>query len=299
MKPTRLVVIAIAAVVALNVLVAVLDWFFREPSGPASSSFATTPDGLAAYASLLEELGHPVERLRRPLDEVRPDIDATVVVLDPAAISPAAAAALGGFAGRGGHVVAGGKAPLWLDDALPNAPEWSDDGVTRALPVADVPATDGVGQVRAAGEGSWAEAGTGEVVLAGEGDALLVAVEHGDGRFSLLADASPLQNRLLDDADNAAFGLALAGEGRRPVVFVESVHGYGVGTGLGALPERWRWTAAGLAVAVALWLWAKARRLGPAEETARALPPPRRAYVEALAATLARAQSGSGKGASK
>ena len=36
----------------------------------------------------------------------------------------------------------------------------------------------------------------------------------GRGRALLLADAAPLQNRLLGRADNAALGLALAGAGR-------------------------------------------------------------------------------------
>ena len=43
----------------------------------------------------------------------------------------------------------------------------------------------------------------------------------GRGRIVLLADASPLQNRLLDQADNAALGLALAGPSRPPVLFAE------------------------------------------------------------------------------
>ncbi len=35
-------------------------------------------------------------------------------------------------------------------------------------------------------------------------------------------------------------------------------------------------------------MWAKGRRLGPAEEVERELPPPRRVYVDAIAASLAR-----------
>ena len=45
---------------------------------------------------------------------------------------------------------------------------------------------------------------------------------------------------------------------------------------------------AGLGLAAAVWLWARSRRLGPPEDETRPLPPPRRAYVDALAGTLAR-----------
>jgi hypothetical protein len=107
----------------------------------------------------------------------------------------------------------------------------------------------------------------------------------------LLARSSPLQNRLLGRADNAALGLALAGEAGRPVVFVETVHGYGLASGLAAIPDRWLWVLGGLLVAALTWMLARGRRLGPPERERRELPPPRRAYVEALGAALARTRS--------
>ena len=103
----------------------------------------------------------------------------------------------------------------------------------------------------------------------------------------LLADAAPLYNDALARADNAAFALAAAGGADRPVVFLETVHGYGEATGLAALPARAVWVLAGLALAALALVWSMARRLGPAEDEARALAPPRRDYVEALAAALA------------
>jgi hypothetical protein len=51
---------------------------------------------------------------------------------------------------------------------------------------------------------------------------------------------------------------------------------------------RWKFALAGLALAVIVWMLAVGRRLGPPEPAARDLPPPRRAYVEALTTTLAR-----------
>src|SRR5207249_7350779 len=102
----------------------------------------------------------------------------------------------------------------------------------------------------------------------------------GRGRVALLADASPLQNRFLGEADDAALGLALAGPRKRPVAFVESVHGYGRASGVRAIPTSWRWALGGLVLAALVLIWARGRRLGPAERTTRDLPPPRRDYVD-------------------
>jgi hypothetical protein len=107
--------------------------------------------------------------------------------------------------------------------------------------------------------------------------------------MALLADTSPLQNRLLGDADNAALALALSGRG--PLTFVESVHGYGPARGLAALPARFGWALIGLALAALVFMAARCRRLGPPEPERRDLPPPRRAYVDALAATMARGKA--------
>ena len=102
----------------------------------------------------------------------------------------------------------------------------------------------------------------------------------------LLAEATPLANAQLARADNAAFGLAIAGAEGRPVAFLETVHGYGEASGLAALPARALWVLAGLALAALALVWSMARRLGPAEDEAVALAPPRRDYVEAVAAGL-------------
>jgi hypothetical protein len=124
-------------------------------------------------------------------------------------------------------------------------------------------------------------------VLGARGLVMAATAVAGQGRVIALADPSPLQNRLLDEADNAALGLNLA-EAGRAVWFLEGPHGYGQGEGLAALPQRWRLTLAGLGLAAAVWLLARSRRLGPPEAESRPLPPPRRAYVDAMAGTLAR-----------
>ena len=120
-------------------------------------------------------------------------------------------------------------------------------------------------------------------MLATPAGAVVAVAQLGAGRAVLLADASPLHNRALARADSAAFGLAAAGAARRPVAFLETVHGYGEATGLAALPARALWAIAGLALAALALVWSMARRLGPPEDEARALAPPRRDYVEAVA----------------
>ena len=130
-------------------------------------------------------------------------------------------------------------------------------------------------RVRTAGDGRWALGSPDQRVLAGDEGTLLLVARAGRGRIALLADSSPLQNRLLGEADNAALALALSGPG--PLTFVESVHGYGPARGLAALPARFGWALIGLALAALVFMVARGRRLGPPEPERRDLPPPRRA----------------------
>ena len=50
--------------------------------GPTSSSFATAPDGAAAYAELLDRFDRPVIRLREPPSEADLAPASTLVLLD-------------------------------------------------------------------------------------------------------------------------------------------------------------------------------------------------------------------------
>ncbi len=259
------------------------------PGGPRSSSYATAADGVAAYAALLGREGHAVTPLRRGLDAAPLDPGTTLVLLDPDVVVAPEARALKAFVAAGGRLVAGGRDPgRWLATLLDRPPKWSEEGLLAAGPVGGAGELNGVRRVRAAGEGAWKTPGSARAILGGPAGTLAVTRSIGRGRMVLLADPSPLQNRLLDQADNAALGEALAGGTGRPVLFAETVHGYGRGRGLGALPTRWKWALGGLVLAALLWLAAHVRRLGPAEEEGRSLPPPRRAYVDAMAALLAR-----------
>jgi hypothetical protein len=292
MTSSRLARAALAVVGALFAI-AVLGSFL--PGGGASggrspsSSYSTKADGLAAYTALLARFGHPVERLRGDLLPGALDPAATVVVLDAPGLSPAEAKNLGRFVRGGGRLIAGGLgADEWLSLVLDDHVAASEHGVRSAEPLDPAaPEVDGVRTVRTDGAASWGDAGRMVPVLGGQGRAVAATASPGQGRVIALADPSALQNHLLGEADNAAFGLALAGASRS-VRFDEGPHGYGQGEGLAALPRRWRLAMAGLGLAAAVWLLARSRRLGPPEDEARTLPPPRRAYVDALAGTLAR-----------
>jgi Domain of unknown function (DUF4350) len=288
--PTWSLVLAgtLAVVLTLVVLGEVLG---GEPSGPPSSSYATDARGLAAWAQLLGRAGHPVAQLRKPLAQARLDPADTVVVLDPEALLPAEGARLLAFARAGGNLVIGGsEAQSSLPALIAHPPPWSPSGSVRQLATAGAgEMLAGVGEVRTAGEGEWtASAGYRAPLRGTSGGSVLLERGAGRGTIELLADASPLQNRLLGSADNAQLALDLAGGDGRAVVFVESVHGFGESRGLAAVPGRWRLAFALLALAGALWVLARGRRLGPAEPAPAAEPPPRAAYVEAMALLLER-----------
>jgi len=293
-KPGRLGVIAGGTLLGLAVLSSFVPGGGGQGGGSLSSSFSHRPEGASAWAELLTRFGRSVDRLRGDLDASRLDPAATVVVLDAPNLSEDEAEALGEFVRRGGHLVAGGDgAGGWLEAVVDEPPLPGDDGTRTAAPVGTPPApeVDGVRTVRAGRRGSWEEAGQLRPILAGEDGGtpvIALAGPSGAGRVVALADTAPVQNRLLGSDDNAALALGLVGSPERTVFFAEGVHGYGDSEGLSALPRRWRLALAGLGLAAAVWLYARSRRLGPPEDEARPLPPPRWAYVDAVAGTLAR-----------
>jgi hypothetical protein len=278
------------AIVVVNALLALLGSLTGGlPGGPTSSSYATGSDGLAAYASLVARGGHPVRRLREAAAGARLDPATTVVVLDPEFVTPDDARALRGFVTAGGRLVGGGtQSDAWLRRVLPGGPIWFPDGARSARTLAPVAELVDVRRVEATGVGSWRTLGPALPSLGGSGRTLLAVASIGHGRLVLLADASPLENEFLARADNAALGLGLAGPRGRSVVFAESYHGYGKRSGLVAIPSRWRALLLLGGGAVLALMLARGRRLGPAEPERRELAPPRRVYVDALAALLAR-----------
>lgn len=283
------VVVVVAALVVNLTLSAVDSMLGSDPGGPVSSSFSTGSDGLEAYADLLRRSGHPVTRVR---DQLRPSdlpAGATAVLADAESLTPSEGKALLAFVAEGGRlVVAGQGSDQVVQAATGVAVRRGDGGRARRLRTW-VPAPE-VGSARLlAGDegGRWRRVGPLLPVIGADGEAAVVVGDAGEGRVVAVADASVLQNRNLSQADNAAFALAAAGPAGRPVVFVESVHGF-AGGGLDAVPSSWRWAAAGLLLALVLGLWAAGTRFGPPEPAARRLRPPRLDHVRAVAADLDR-----------
>lgn len=259
-----------------------------DPGGPASSSFSTGRDGLEGYADLLRAEGHPVIRLRdRPSPADLP-VGGTVLVVDPDASVLADAEGLARFVTGGGHLVLAGEGATELLAGLTGATvTWVEgDAVDRLDVWVPSAATGAARELAGDAGGRWEDLGPLVPVAGADGSAVVVVAELGDGRVTALADAAPLQNAHLDDADNASFALALGGPAPAPVVFLEPARQ--TGRGLAAVPPGWKWAAAGLAVTVALGLWAAGTRAGPPEPQARALAPPRRDHVDAVAAGLDR-----------
>jgi hypothetical protein len=285
-----LVVAAIALIVAANLVARGLDDAVggSRPSGAPGSSYATAEGGFAAYAQLLAEYGHPVQRQRGSLAEAALDPSAMLLISDADRSTPlddAELATIRTFLQFGGRVVLvaareqdvraiTGDAPREIDGALEYHEFDARLGDLRTV------TTNGI---RAYAHGA------GFTVLASEGRrTLLVATPVEAGEVLLLAEDTPITNGAIGDADNAAFGLALPGTADRPVVFAEGLHGYGERRGLSALPARWKTAIALVGAAAVLFAWARARRLGPPDRPARDLPPARAQYVDALADTLAR-----------
>ena len=279
----------VAVVTGLNLIVVVLDALAPTPGGRPSSSLATAPRGLAAWAELARDAGRDVRALRRDPSRGGLPADGTVVVLDAPGLPEDDLDALRAFAEGGGHVVAGGRRGDLLAQGVlgSDAPTWGRGGNRGPRTLLPVARSRGVAEVRTAGEGAWKDAGSALPVIGSRDDSLLLVARAGRGRVSLLADSSPLQNRLLGEADNAALALALAPRDG-PLAFLETPHGYGEARGLRALPGEAQWALLLLAAAALLFMAARGRRMGPPETLERPLPPPRAAYVESLANVLSR-----------
>lgn len=288
----------LAGVVLAFVALALLGGVFgSEPGGPVSSSYATNGTGVAAWAELAARSGRPVTQLRAPLQSADLAPGETLVLLEPDALLPDEGRRLIEFVRAGGRLVYGSGANTGLMLALLSAPPHR--AATRATRYTATAAATGVardvGSVQTAGEGVWSSAdGFRESFTGPGGEPLLLERSLGRGSLALLADVSPLQNRLLADAGNAQLALNLAGPAGRPLVFAESVHGYGESRGIAALPSGWKLALIGLALAGLIWIAARGRRLGPAERPAPEGPPARSAYADAVALLLRRTKDTEG-----
>lgn len=285
----RVAIALVAALVALNIASRAIELAYPGPSGPAASAYATSEDGLAAYAELLRHDGHAVTRLREQPRELELEAAGTTLVLaDAGIVEEEDAKALRRFVERGGRLLAAGPAFGWLRHLVEPAPVWaSREPWRRVRALAPRQELSGIHRIAGAA-GSWEEAGATLPLLGGDGAGLLNVARIGEGEAFLLADTGPLRNEALAFGDNAALALGLAGAPKRRVAFLERYHGYGAESGLAAIPNRWLVTLVGMLAAALAFMLARGRRLGPAEAATRELAPPRRLYAEALGVLLAR-----------
>ncbi len=198
------------AVVALNLALREVDQRTRPPGGPTSSSFATAPDGAAAYAELLERFDRPVIRLREAPSEADLSPESTLVLLDAEGLTRDDWLAAKVHLREGGRVVYAGDDVAWLSEVDGDLAWRERFAGTGRVP----PGATGLGDVstvKADARGVWlSDEGVLLETERGRG-AIALRRAFGRGEIVLLSDASPLQNRLLASADNAAFGLAVAG----------------------------------------------------------------------------------------
>ena len=293
---TKRVVIALVAIlIGLNVAFRAVELAYPSPSGPPASAYATSEDGLAAFAELLRRDGHAVARLRERPRELALDPSRTTLVLaDAGVVEDEDAKALRRFVERGGRLLAAGPAFGWLRHLVEPAPVWGSRGPWQQVRVL-APWEELAGIHRIAGAaGSWEEAGATLPLLGDDEAGLLNVARVGAGEAFLLADTGPLQNETLAFGDNAALALGLAGAPQRRVAFLERYHGYGAESGLAAIPKGWLVTLGGMLAAALAFMLARGRRLGPAEATTRELAPPRLRYAESLGVLLARTRRPAG-----
>jgi len=289
----RAAAIVVTVLVGVHLVTTVLDGAIGGgPRGAPGSSLATAPRGVSAWATLLEDVGgHEVRRLRVPLDRATVDVGSTVVLVDPASLEVFEDEALASFVHAGGTAVVGGVNTEPVIDQLLGGVDWAPGGVETADVVADAPEVGEAVRIRASAQGHWRLERWADVTVAvAGGDVPIVVLGNlGAGRVVALADVSPFTNERLAEADNAALALAVVGDAERPVVFAEAAHGHGdSGLGLDDLPDGWATTVIGLALVGVALLWSRGRRFGPPNEEDEDPVPPRRAYVDAIAATTAR-----------
>ena len=318
-RPDRHIALLVAAL-AIAVALGGNGTGTRAPAGPGGVSERSRPSlsmaGLAlvqgersqgdtTYAELLERYGHPVDGVAgTPADAL--DSDATLVLFGHSDLPARWLVAVRRFVRTGGRLITGGPETPWLEGLLPETPRWSSDGLTEARVLAPVAETAGVSSVAASGSGSWIDANDSLPVLGDDVYALAAVAEAGRGRILLLSDESVLTWPRIAEADNAQFGLNIAGPRERRVLFFDSVppaRGSGAEGGSGGgserpqaaapgplevLPSNWKWAIVLLIAAILALMAARARRLGAPDEAARPLAPPRGNFVAAVGESLQR-----------
>ena len=150
----RLALVCVAVVLVFAAL-SLLGAFAAQPGGPASSSYSTGAEGVAAWATLLARSGRSVSQLRVPLSRARLSPDETLILLEPDALLRSDGARLMAFVRAGGRLLYGSGEPHTLVALLYEPPSWSAGAPTRWFGrSAAVAAAGSRLEVRSAGEGA-------------------------------------------------------------------------------------------------------------------------------------------------
>lgn len=259
-----------------------------DPDGrtaPPGSSYSTNGDGTKAYRQLLRVNDYDVSITRVGFSEVNPDPGSTVIVIGGAELPSEDQAALRGFASAGGRLIVSDQP---LAALLGVDLETIRIETTTLEPSFPHPVVTGIERVAAPDRIAYREPGPLLAVIGSMETPSVGTVDIGTGSVWALADPSMVSNDALSADDNAALALSLAGPPVRPVVFAEYNHGYAPVGGFASLPGRWRVALWMAVIAGVVWMVSRGRRLGPPERRSRPLPPPRSAYVAAMATSLAR-----------
>ncbi|HYH62981.1 MAG TPA: DUF4350 domain-containing protein [Solirubrobacterales bacterium] len=287
----RAIVIAAISLLVAGILLAQMAETGSEGERPLGADPNDSgPTGLLGLTLLLERNDHDVERVAEAPSAEDLDAEKTAFLVAPGALTAADANALNELASDGGRVVvAGDPGDEGLSRLLGTDADISEVGVSEIVaPLVVAPETQGVASVQTGSTQAVEDFGGALPILGADGESTAVVADVGAGRVVVVADDDLLLNELIADADNALFGINLAGEAGRDVQLVEAVR-TPPGSGLEALPSQWGWVALGLLAAAFSLAWARGRRLGPAEIAARPLPPPRRQYLDAVSGAMMRA----------
>jgi hypothetical protein len=231
--------------VALNFVFFVEQDDLEENETSANrSSYRTTPYGLHAYYTLLEESGYPVTRFDRPLTEIvrRRDIG-TLLLVSPLPYSPIdneETEALKQWIASGGQLIRIDRILRldWGSELTAVTRFGSGESVVR--PVQPTIYTKGVNRVSLSRFGSRVQVDSGGATLhiADSGGAVLADVSFGRGRVIILSDPYVVANNGIAEADNVVLAMNLLSD--RPkglIAFEEYHHGYGSAGFLGQAPE--------------------------------------------------------------